>query len=151
MAPGKGNEPVPSDRWSEHIISTKILDAGANEERTWAHVIGYIGPEDHPRGWVEDVVSIVYQFKLDLLRVEAAQAGCPCKISWPPGGMPSLRLLEPRDEEHVLAKLAELKQVAPKAVVDEAKARVLGKLLGIPWEDPQEIALTRRIERDLTE
>ncbi len=141
MALGKGNEPIALDSWSEHMISTKILAAGANEERAWAHVAAYIGSEEHPRHWVEDIVSVVYQFGLDLLRVEAAQAGCPCEITWLPGGMPRLRVLESRDEEEVLAKLAELKRIAPEAVVEEATSRVVRKLLGVEWRNPEEITL----------
>ena len=37
------------------------------------------------------------------------------------------------------------KWLAPKAVVDEAKSRVLGRLLGIEWRDPEEIALERAL------
>ncbi len=52
-------------------------------------------------------------------------------------------MLEPRDEEAVLAKLAELKRVAPEAMVEEATSRAVERLLGIEWRDPEEIALAR--------
>jgi hypothetical protein len=80
---------------------------------------------------------------LDSLRAEAATGGRPYEIAWDPNGTPRIRLLEPQDEADVLAKLTELKRVAPEAVVDEAKSRVLGRLLGIEWRDPEEIALER--------
>ncbi len=140
MAPGKGSEPTAPGDGREQTISTKVFDAGVNEEQAWAHVIG---PEDHPRRWVEDWLSVVFQFELDSLRAEAAQGGRPYEITWAPGWTPRLRLLEPRDEEDVLAKPAELKRVAPEAVVEEATARVLCRLLGVEWRDPAEIALER--------
>lgn len=141
MALEKGNEPTASASGREQTISTKILDLGVSEKQVWGHVAGWIGPGDHPRRWVKDRISIVFQFELDYLRAEAAKKGCPYEITWDPESKPRLRLLEPRDEEDVLAKLTELKRVASEAVVEEATSRVVKRLLGIEWRDPEEIAL----------
>ncbi len=129
MAMGKGNEPTASVSGSEQTISTKILDSGVNENQAWIHVAGWLGPEEHPHQWVEDIVSVVFQFELDSLRAEAATGGRPYEITWDPDRTPRLRLLEARDEADVLAKLAELKRVAPEAVMEEATARVLCRLV----------------------
>jgi hypothetical protein len=148
MALGKGNESTAPGDGREQSISTKVLDAGVNGEQAWAHIVGWFGPEDHPRQWVDDRISIVFQSEVHYLRAEAAQAGCPYEIIWDPEITPLLRLLDPRDEEDVLAKLAELKQVAPEAVMEKATSPVVSKLLGIEWRDPEEIALERAtIER----
>jgi hypothetical protein len=141
MAIGKRNEPTASGSGNEQTIATKILDAGVNEEQAWAHVAGWNGPENHPRRWVEDRISVVFQFELDSLRVKAAKGGRPYEITLDPDWTPRIRLLEPRDEEDVLVKLTELKRVAPEAVVEAATARVLRRLVGIEWRDPEEIAL----------
>jgi hypothetical protein len=145
MALGKMEEPTASGSGSEQTISTKLLDAGVNEEQAWAHVAGWIGPENHPRRWVEDWITIVFQFELDYLRVEAANKGRPSEIRWDPESTPRIRLLEPQHEEDVLAKLAELKRVAPEAVVEKATSRVVKRFLGLEFRDPEEILLERAL------
>jgi hypothetical protein len=140
---GNRNGPTAPGNGGEHTISTKILDAGVNEEQAWAHVAGWIGPEGHPRRWVEDWLSVVFHFEQDALRAEAAHGGRPYELTWDPDGTPRLRLLEPRDEEDVLARLAERKQGAPEAVVEKATSRVVKSLLGLEWRDPEELALER--------
>ncbi len=137
----KENEPTASGSGSAQTISIKILDAGVNEKQAWAHVAGWIGPEEHPRQWVEDWISIVFQFELEALRVAAAQGGRPHAITVAPDWTLCLRLLEPQDEEDVLAKLTELKRVAPDAVAEKVTSRVVRRLLGIEWRDPEEITL----------
>jgi len=140
MAVGKGNEPTAPRNEREHTIATKVLAAGVNEQRAWAHVAGWIGSERHLQRWVDDVISVTFQFELDFLRAEAAKER-PAEITWLPDGTPRIRLLEPRDEQEVLAKLAALKRGAPAAVVEEATTRVICKLLGIEWRSREEIEL----------
>ncbi len=150
MAAGKRNKSTVPVGGSEQTISIKILDAGMNEEQAWAHVAGWIGPEDHPYRWVEDRTSIVFQFELDSLRVEAAQGGLPYEITVAPDWTSRIRLLEPRDEDDIWAKLAELRRAAPEAVVEEATSRVLRRLVEIEQRDPAEIGL-ELAETDRTE
>jgi hypothetical protein len=96
MALGKGNEPTASGSGSEQPTSTKVLDAGMNEEQAWAHVAGWIGPENHPRQWVEDQITVGFQFELDSLRAEAAQEGRPYEITWDPDWTPRPDSWSPR-------------------------------------------------------
>ncbi len=143
MAAGTGNEPTAPRNGREYSVRTKILDAGVNEQQAWAHVAGWIGPEDHPSRCVEDWLSVVFQFELDALRAEAAQAGRPYEITLDPDGTPRLRLLVPGDEEEVLAKLDEQKRLALRTVVEKATSRVVKRLLGLEFRDPEEILLER--------
>jgi hypothetical protein len=83
----------------------------------------------------------VFQFELDYLRVEAAEKGRPYEITWAPDSTPHLQLLDPRDEADVLARLAELKRVAPEAVLEEAMLRVIRRLRGVEYRTPPEVAL----------
>jgi hypothetical protein len=136
MAPG-----TASGNGNEETISTELLDAGVNEEQAWARVAGWIGPEERPRRRIEDWITIVFQFELERLRLEAAKNGRPYEIVLDADWIPRIRLLNPWDEEGVLAKLNEQKRVALDTVVKKATSRVVRKLLGIEWRDPEEIAL----------
>jgi hypothetical protein len=123
-----------------HAISTEILEAGADEDRAWAHVAGWTGPKHCPRTWVEEVITIVFQVELEWLRLEAAKKGCPLEITFDPYG-PRLRLLDPRAEEDALATLKEQKQIARDMVIATATSRVVNRLLGREWRGAEEIAV----------
>ena len=141
MAMGSMDEGTASGNGNEATITTVVLDAGVNEDQAWALVAGWIGPENHPRRRVEEWIAIVFEFEVERLRVEAAKNGRPHEITLDSGWIPRIRLVESWDEEDALATLKEQKRVARDMVVEKARSRVVRKLLGLEWRDPEEIAL----------
>lgn len=149
--PRQGKRKVPNARvyniWAkEASIKTRILNAGRDTEKAWAHVKGWIGKEDNPVAQREAKVTIFWKTELEDLVWNAitdrkdkygkiVKKGKPYTIG--PEGYPILK--HPEDQLAIIQQLSRIKRFGERIAVTKAEAIVERKLLGIEYREPEEI------------
>ncbi len=151
-----GKRLIPSARvynnWAKEAgIKTRIIEAGCDAEKAWAHVKGWIGPEANPVLQREARVTIVWKTECEDLiwnviapktdrDGQVVKAGKPYTIG--PDGYPVLT--EPSDQLAIIQQLSRLKRFGERTAVTKAEAIVEKKLLGVEYREPEEITHEQR-------
>ncbi|MFZ5861737.1 MAG: hypothetical protein ACOYXR_02635 [Nitrospirota bacterium] len=146
-----GKRLIPSARvynnWAKEAgIKTRIIEAGCDADKAWAHVKGWIGVEANPVLQREARVTIVWKTECEDLvwnaiapktdhRGQVVKAGKPYTIG--PDGYPVLT--EPSDQLAIIQQLSRLKRFGERTAVTKAEAIVEKKLLGVEYREPEEI------------
>jgi hypothetical protein len=139
---------VPSARvynnWAKEAgIKTKIVDAGCDSEKAWAHVKGWIGEEANPVLQREARVTILWKIEFESL-VWDAIADKEKKKPYTVGldGYPILK--NPADHLALIRQLSRIKRFGERTAVTKAEAIVEKKLLGVEYREPEEIRHEKR-------
>ena len=146
-----GRRKVPSARvyniWAKEAgIKTRIVNAGNDVEKAWAHLKGWIGEEANPVLQREARVTIFWMTEFQDLVWNAiaerkdksgrvVKKGKPYTVG--PDGYPVLK--EPADQLAVIQQLSRIKRFGERIAVTKAEAIVEKKLLGVEYRDPEEI------------
>jgi hypothetical protein len=151
-----GKRLIPSARvynnWAKEAgIKTRIIEAGCDADKAWAHVKGWIGPEANPVLQREARVTIVWKTECEDLiwnaiapktdqRGQVVKAGKPYTIG--PDGYPVLT--ESSNQLAIIQQLSRLKRFGERTAVTKAEAIVEKKLLGVEYREPEEITHEQR-------
>ncbi|NKE72878.1 hypothetical protein [Candidatus Manganitrophus noduliformans] len=139
---------VPSARvynnWAKEAgIKTKILDAGCDSEKAWAHVKGWLGEEANPLLQREARVTILWKIEFESLVWDAIadrEKKKPYTVG--PDGYPVLT--NPADQLALIRQLSRIKRFGERTAVTKAEAIVEKKLLGVEYREPEEIRHEKR-------
>ncbi|MBI3606664.1 MAG: hypothetical protein HY207_01700 [Nitrospirae bacterium] len=151
-----GKRLIPSARvynnWAKEAgIKTRIIEAGCDADKAWAHVKGWIGPEANPVLQREARVTIVWKTECEDLiwnaiapktdhKGQVVKAGKPYTIGL--DGYPVLT--EPNDQLAIIQQLSRLKRFGERTTVTKAEAIVEKKLLGVEYRESEEITHEQR-------
>lgn len=154
--PRAGKKKVPSARvynnWAKEAgIKTRILEAGCDSEKAWAHVKGWIGDETNPILQREARVTILWKTELEDLvwnaiadkknrSGEIIKKGKRYTIG--PDSYPILSSLV--DQLAIIQQLSRIKRFGERTAVTKAEAIVEKKLLGVEYREPEEIKHEKR-------
>jgi len=130
-------------------ISTKIVDAGVNQDQGWARVQGW--PVNNPAFVKEEQVTITFSVELAQLLFDRIQKGCQYHTSGCPivkdekkqpiidtkTGLPILE--DGREQLQLISQIVRIKKFADRTCITKCEARLHEKFLNMEWREPEEV------------